>query len=277
MANTTSKVLAGCGVGCLLVVIMGVGLGWMGYRWAQDAAETVEEAGRIQQELKDRYGAVRQFRPWPAPGVPADRLQVFLAIRETLSEPRNNLRSAIEGIAPSENEGGVVNGLRAASSGMEMAPGVIEFSRARNQALLDHEMGLGEYTWIYWFTYTAWLGHPADDSLLHEIMRERSHSGNGVEIRMDGGLEPERLAWRMRRDIAAMLQNLLDDLDTATEPSEIRNQVVAEVAAIKADRDRVPWQDGLPEGFDVGLEPHRETLEASYSRATNPFELIEFD
>ena len=39
MSNTTTKVLAGCGVGCLLITVALVGLGWMGYRWARTAAE----------------------------------------------------------------------------------------------------------------------------------------------------------------------------------------------------------------------------------------------
>lgn len=249
----------------------------MGYQWARDAAETIEEAGRIQHELAERYGAVREFRPSPSPGIPADRLAVFLAIREALAEPRDNLTRAIEGIAPADGGSGMATGFRAARAGLGMAPGVLEFSRARNEALLEHEMGVGEYTWIYWYTYTAWLGHPADDSLLHEIMEQRSRSDNGVTIQIDGGLEPERLTWRLRRDIAAMLRNLLDDLDSESEPSSIRDHVASEVAALEADPARVPWQDGLPEGFDQGLEPNRGALEATYSKATNPFELIEFD
>ena len=276
MSTTTSKVLAGCGIGCLLITVMGVGLGWMAFRWARDAAETIEEAGRIQHELAERYGAVRGFRPSPSPGVPADRLAVFLAIREALAEPRDNLTQAVEGFAPADGEGGMATGFRAARAGLGMAPGVLEFSRARNEALLEHEMGLGEYTWIYWYTYTAWLGHPADDSLLHEIMDQRSQGG-GVEIRIDGGLEPERLTWRLRRDITAMLRNLLDELESEIEALPFRDSVAAEVAALKVDPARVPWQDGLPEGFDLGLEPHRGALEATYSKASNPFELIEFD
>ena len=37
------------------------------------------------------------------------------------------------------------------------------------------------------------------------------------------------------------------------------------------------WQSDLPEAFAVGLEPYRERLEATYSRAANPFELVEFE
>jgi hypothetical protein len=37
----------------------------------------------------------------------------------------------------------------------------------------------------------------------------------------------------------------------------------------------MPWEDGLPEAFAVGLEPYRDRLEATYSPATNQFELLE--
>ncbi len=57
-----------------------------------------------------------------------------------------------------------------------MAPRLLEFAGARNQALLDVGMGLGEYTWIYWLTYHAWLGHPVGDSLLNEIMEASAES-----------------------------------------------------------------------------------------------------
>ena len=88
MASTTSKVLAGCGVGCLLLVILAAGVGFMGFRWAQDAVEAVEEAGRIEQELEESYGRVRAFMPSPSPGIPQDRLEVFVSVRESLAVPR---------------------------------------------------------------------------------------------------------------------------------------------------------------------------------------------
>ena len=47
--------------------------------------------------------------------------------------------------------------------------------------------------------------------------------------------------------------------------------------ALEANPARIPWEDGLPEEFAVGLEPYRERLEATYSPATNPFELLELD
>ena len=47
MSSTTTKVLAGCGVGCLLVLLAIGGVTWMGYRWTKETIETVESAERF--------------------------------------------------------------------------------------------------------------------------------------------------------------------------------------------------------------------------------------
>jgi hypothetical protein len=278
MASTTSKVLAGCGVGCLLLMILVAGMGFMGYRWAQDAVEAVEEAGRIEQELDERFGRARSFVPALAPGIPSDRLETFVGIREGLAAPRQELAGAINGLkSVGETGGGIAAGFKAARAGVGMAPATLEFSRARNQALLDNGMGLGEYTWIYWYTFNAWLGHPADDSELHEFMQEREAGSGRVEIHMDGGMEPERITWRLRRDIRSMLRNLEQGLLDSPEHADLAALVSSELAMLDEDPGRVPWEDGLPAELAVGLEPFRERLEATYSKAVNPFELIEFD
>ena len=90
-------------------------------------------------------------------------------------------------------------------------------------------------------------------------------------------MEPERITWRLRRDVTAMLLNLEEDLDTDSEPSGLPELVAAELEALEADPARIPWEDGLPEELAVGLEPYRERLASTYSPATNPFELLELD
>ena len=277
MSKTTTKVLAGCGVGCLLVTVVLVGVGWMGYRWARLAAEAVETAGRTEHQLEEQYGKVRSFHP-PADGwVSADRLEAFLAVRDSVAPQRAALSEAISGLVATLGEGGLVSGLQAARAGLRLAPPTFDFASTRNQALLDAEMGLGEYTWLYWLTYYAWLGHSADDSLLHDFMGERAGSHDGIEMHFGDEMDPERITWRLRRDIRAMLRTLEAEIESDPERSSLRELVSAELAALEADQARVPWQNGLPEALAVGLEPYRDRLEESYSPATNPFELLEFD
>jgi hypothetical protein len=275
MASTTSKVLAGCSIGCLVLIVFAAGVSFMGYRWVKDTTEAVDEASRVQRELEEQYGPVRAFVPPAGPGVPANRMEVFLTVRDALTERREELTSAVTGLASAGDGGGVASGLRVARAGVSLAPLTLGFASARNRALLDAKMGVGEYTWIYWFSYDAWLGHPADDSELHEIMNRPSNGHGSVQIHIDGGMEPERITWRLRGDITAMLNNLETELAADPDHADLLQAVTAELAELKADPGRVPWQNGLPEVFAAGMEPYRERLEASYSRATNPFELIE--
>jgi hypothetical protein len=275
MSNTTTKVLAGCAVGCLLVVVALGGLAWMGYRWTKTAVEAVEAAERAEDRLEAEYGLVREFTP-SAGRVASDRVEAFLTVRELVAPQREALTESVETLAPAAEEGRVIGGLRAARAGISMAPRLLEFARARNEALLEIGMGPGEYAWIYWLTYHAWLGHPVGESLLDDIMEARSELDGSMQMHIDG-MDFEHMERQLRRDLEAMLRNLEDAIAADPEQTELKEMVVSELAALDADSGRMPWAEGLPEAFVVGLDPYRDRLEASYSPATNPFELLQLD
>ncbi len=110
MSKTTTKVLAGCGVGCLLATVVLVGVGWMGYRWARMAAEAVETAGRTENQLEEQYGKVRDFRPPSDVWAPADRMEAFIEVRDAIAVQRETLAGSISALAASDGEGGMVSG-----------------------------------------------------------------------------------------------------------------------------------------------------------------------
>ena len=276
MSNTTTKVLAGCAVGCLLVVLALGGLGWMGYRWAKTAAEVVEAAERAEDRLEAEYGLVREFTPPMDGRLALDRVETFLAVRELMAPQRTSLEESVEALAPAAGKGGAIGGLRAARAGISMAPRILEFAKVRNEALLEVGMGSGEYAWMYWLTYHGWLGHPADESLLNDIMEARSESDGSMQMHIDG-MDTEHMERRLRRDLEAMLRNLEGEIAADSERAELKELVAGELAAMDDDPSRMPWEDGLPEVFVVGLDPYRDRLEASYSPATNIFELLELD
>ena len=122
MSKTTTKVLAGCGVGCLLATVVLVGVGWMGYRWARLAVETVETAGRTENQLEEQYGKVRSFHPPADVWAPADRVEAFIHVRDSLAPQRVALAEAIGALATTEGEGGMVSGLRAARAATTPSP-----------------------------------------------------------------------------------------------------------------------------------------------------------
>jgi len=275
MSNTTTKVLAGCAVGCLLVVLALGGLAWMSYRWAKTAADVVDAAERAENRLEAEYGSVGEFTP-PAGQIAVDRIEAFLAVRELMAPQRAALKESVEALAPAAGSGGALGGLRAARAGIGMAPRILEFARVRNEALLEIGMGHGEYTWIYWLTYYAWLGHPVDESLLNDIMEARSELDGSMRMHIEG-MDTEHLERQLRRDLEAMLRNLDGEIGADPKHAELRALVADELEAMDTDRSRMPWRNGPPETFTVGLDPYRDRLEASYSPATNIFELLELD
>ena len=247
----------------------------MGYRWAQTAAEVIEAAERAEDQLEAEFGLVRDFTP-PAGRVAGDRIEAFLAVRELMAPQRTALTESVEALAPAAGESGAVGGLRAARAGIGMAPRILEFARARNEALLEVGMGPGEYTWMYWLTYFAWLRHPVDESLLNDIMEARSESDGSLQLHIDG-MDFEHVEQMLRGDLEAMLRNLEVELAAHPEQAELKELVTSELAAIDADSSRLPWEEGLPEAFVVGLDLYRVRFEENYSPATNPFELLELD
>jgi hypothetical protein len=274
VSGTTSKVLAGCGVGCLLVLLALGGVTWMGYRWTKTTIEAVESAERAEALLEEEYGRIRDFTPALDGRIHPDRMEAFLSVRESMAPQRAALAESVEALAPVEGEGRTSSGLRAARAGLGMAPRILEFAAARNDALLEAEMGLGEYAWIYWMAYHAWLGHPVDDSRLRDVIEERAEYDGSAQIHIDG-MDGDEIRRERQRDLLAMLRNLAQELATRDDASELHELVTAELAVAEAEWGRVPWQDGLPEPFTFGLEPYRGRLEESYSAATNPFELLE--
>jgi hypothetical protein len=147
----------------------------------------------------------------------------------------------------------------------------------RNQALLDNEMGMGEYYYIYAIAYFSWLGKLPEDGPDFEVMEEGGGSRLG-EMDIEEIREERRdsMLRRLHRTLLPMLQNQLAKLAAAEPsdtPSEWRDLLEAEIKAMEEDRFRLPWEDGLPDVIKASLEPYRDRLEQSYNAMTNPFEL----
>jgi hypothetical protein len=65
----------------------------------------------------------------------------------------------------------------------------------------------------------------------------------------------------------------LEEREAAVMPEEWRQALAAEIKAMETDKNRLPWQDGVPAVIEASLKPFKERLEASYSAMTNPLEL----
>jgi hypothetical protein len=152
----------------------------------------------------------------------------------------------------------------------------------RNQAMLDVEMGLGEYTFIYAMAYYAFLRHsqadmpigmePGGDMVVTIPPEPAPDFADASNPRY--GRWPES---RIRRTVLQTMENQLEaaiEADPAGADGWWPRALAEEIEALTGNRRRPPWADGAPEALAASLEPYRERLEGSYSPVANQFELL---
>ena len=122
---------------------------------------------------------------------------------------------------------------------------------ARNQALLEEEMGLGEYLYIYVLAYADQL--------------RQVHSSPFADI------EQAHVGDRARRKLAQILRNQLDALESSEIRSaypELAGDLRDQIESLSAGRQEFPWANGLPPAVAASLEPYAELLRHPTARGS---------
>lgn len=273
MAGAGTKWLIGCGIGCGAIVLVLAGLGVFGALFVRDTLEGFDHAVQAHEELDQRFGGVDQFTPWPDGAIPATRVEAFLDVRASTAEARRQLAVKLSAIPLSESE---ARDLEAKPAG-EKALSIFKIIRsafglgaelggffdARNAALLEQGMGMGEYTYLYALLYYAFLGGSPDDG---------PASDRDEEDRVEVSFSSVTSSRRVHDSLLSMLRNQLQGLPPDAAASQ-RQALAREIEALERDRRRYPWTDGLPPATAASLEPFRERLLATYDPVSNPFEL----
>lgn len=250
----------GCVVAGLLTVLALIG-GWMA------TMGPLLEAIQTREILDQHYGPQEGFTPAPDGAVPAARMEAFLAVRERLAEPCSRLAessAAIDSVEhfewiehpPERNpfealwEGGLD------ALGLETRRG--QFLRARNEALLEARMGLGEYTYIFVIGYTS---HLVPDREVESL------------VAVEGGVVLSRvrrlLVETLRRQLAAVEAEPPGAASTAWA-----RELASEIARLEEDPRRIPWMDGLPPQIETSIAPYRERLDALLCQGALTLELL---
>lgn len=278
MASTAAKWLIGCGVGCGVLMLAVVGVVVFGVFVIRDTFEGFSEAIELREELEQRDGDESSFTPWPDGSIPADRLEAFARVREATQPARVAVARGFDALPLNEEGARELD----AKSNLEKLKAVFSISRealgfggrigellaVRNRALLDEGIGLGEYTYLYVITYQSWLKlNPETGPFNVRVDEEVGAVATAGEGRASGST-----ATRVRKALLEMVGNQLAALEDDADP-EWRARLTAELAALEANRDRPPWQDGLPAGSLAALEPYRERLLATWEPLTHDFEL----
>jgi len=259
VAGTGKKWLIGCGVGCaatsLLAIIITIGGGLLLTRPFGKAVDA-------QKALTSEFGSRESYEPGPG-GIAPDRMEAFLAVRRALLpscaefEKIGASFEAMEELDKDGDEPSTGEMLKGVGNVMGSVFGIAgeigKVTQRRNEALLEQEMGLGEYTWIYVLAYNVWLANAPNT----EFSGDAGHPYQGQEL----------------KTVRRLLENYTEALRRAgmMEQAEIWSREAARLDRVDSG---VPFTDGeLPGEFIDSFAPYRRQLEKTYCPAMAAFDL----
>ncbi|MBU8870057.1 MAG: hypothetical protein KOO60_04170 [Gemmatimonadales bacterium] len=258
MAGTGKKWLIGCGAGCGVSILLSILLSVGG---ALFMTRPMNKAVNAQKELAAEFGAREDFTP--PPRLTPQRIKAFLAVRQELMGSCSQFEGFVSDFQAMEEldsgEGdpqigevmGGVKGVMGAVFGLVSALG--EVTRVRNQALHEHGMGMGEYTWIYILAFNSYL---------------EKEPNTGIDSRNGHGYRGKKL-----RLMSTLMENHAVALEKAGNPEAARIWR-DEIGRLKRVDEGVPFSGiRLPDGLAESFAPFRKYLEKYYCPAMAEFDL----
>jgi hypothetical protein len=266
-----------CGIGCGAMILIAVGMLVGSFFFFRDAIQDFGAADRSAEDVLERYGAISEFRPDRAGAIPRERIEAFLAARDAVEPARFEADRSLATLSADPERGGAFRKLWAATRVLHQLAG---FHQQRNEALIEAEMGLGEYYYIYTLAYYSWLGKSPADGPSFQLVGDNGYvlqdafqdlgESEVREIRADTARRS------LNRLLLPVLRGQLSDPSGNVDPDDGRRWKEAlelEIAALEADDHRIPWEDGLPEIIESSLLLYRDRFERSYSPMCNALEI----
>jgi len=277
------KMKKGCGIGCGVVTILVlVIIGSVAFL-VRDMSADYKAVSKAEKNLIQAHGGMTDYTP-AAGGLPsADRVRVFLDVRGAQSEWRRNVALAFEEFLVKKEEsssGGFTHFLKLMRSTSEMAPSLAGFWSSRNAALMEHEMGIGEYSYLYCLAYFSYLGYDPGDGAHDSNLDFGLNSGTSLEVSTNRAMTEEQrrdAAWRRTHDIMLPMLEAVDRTGMTLEADESEKwlaELDMEVGMLRESSMRYPWRDGAPRLLADIFRPFRRELEEQYDISVNPVELI---
>ena len=274
-SSGTQKVLIGCGIGCGVILLGMVTLFIISAVFVRDTTEGFKGAIETRKVIDETFGEPGEFVPRPDGSVAPERMEAFLAVRDATQPARDEIVAFFGQVPLTEAEARELEDkptlekmgsiFKLVTSAFGLGKGIGNLMEARNSALIEAEIGMGEYSYIYTLAYYAWLGHSPDDG----PGDDRSEGDDPV-------LGDMRIESNLHDHLLQMLHNQLAVLPKAEDGAaadEWRAELGAEIERLESDSSALPWQHGLPSAIAGSFEPFRERLEPTYGAASNPFEL----
>lgn len=278
MASTGQKIAAGCGIGCLLLVIVFGGIGTCGYFGIKKVVDEAESLEVVYDDLAQRHGPPESYSP-PADGrLEPLQMELFLTVREAMLAEGAELDQILRTL--DDGEGGKPGVVAKFRAGASFLPAVIRYMEAHSGTLLAQGMGLGEYAYLYTLGYYVMLGHDPGDGPDFELNSDPGDENErGVQWNVDtedAGAH-ERRARNSREAINTLMREVLANQREAAALAAVDpdwlDALDRELDNLREDWERLPWEDGLPPRLDESLAPYRSRLEATWSPYLNALEL----
>ena len=154
--TTPQKWLAGCGIGCGLVILVVVGLVTSLVLYVRGRFEPLEAASNSRRQIVSAHGAPETFVPPDSGAITPERREVFLSVRDALQDAQTRMDAALANIDFEElnqNRRSFGAVLRTLGDISNMIVPIGGYVSRRNQILLEKQINLGEYAYIYSIAY----------------------------------------------------------------------------------------------------------------------------
>ena len=264
------KLLIGCGVTCLVIILLLVVAGVVSYQWVKKQVPHMKEVEAARAALLERFGPRDEFVPDLDGALHPERVELFLAVRESLLTTRAEIGGRLEGFVGKtgqrfEGRGflqKIIEGVSMARGGVGLFGQATEYIGTRAQRLLASEMGEGEYTYLFCLLSYSWLEW--DPSKEFDPDWFASHDMHDAV---------EEFTTQHRRVFVKQLRNLRNKLEAKTPLSSDEEENLERVRqALQETRgDDFPFQGAMPAPWIAALEPYRKRFEATLPRSPGEY------
>jgi len=250
--------------GCLLIALT---MGFVVLSGFYFLTTGVREAKRLEQTLIDRFDWADKYTPAIDGSIAAPRIEAFIRVREavqTVCADYQAILISINDLNKLEDDQDkpatevASTGMQGFRSAFSAGPKMLEFSETRNQALLDENMGLGEYLYIYLTSYGEQLASESDSAF--------------------SDMDEAFVSDRARKEFVQILTNQLLAIQ-ASEPQNTNPLLITdlqvEIEALKDGSHLSPWPNGPIGKAHEALAPYQQRLSELYCSGIVKIELLQ--
>jgi len=255
---------SGKGKGCLLIGLTTAFVIVSGFYFLTAG---IRDAKQLEQTLIDRFGWAEDYTPPLDGSIDPQRIEAFIRVREAVQTDCADYQAvlvSIRNLDKLETEGGesapeaASTGLQGLKSALGAGPKMIEFSTNRNRSLIDEEMGLGEYLYIYLTVYGT--------QLAKESVSDFSNT------------EEAYVSERARGEYRQILANQLLALEAGeleSNHAELVADLREEIKALDDGSHTSPWPNGPVGKTRLSLAPYLQHLDNLYCSGIVKIELLQ--